>query len=212
MAGEGALLFVAERSGALLLVATLLAFVLRPLPRAWAGAIVAILVALAAVVPIGGPTAVDFVFSMIGPLSAAGLLLVASQLVRHLTRRPLATSAAGLPALAAGVAILGLAFYPPAMGLGRLDPYALGYAGWAVPVVMMALAALAALLRAPAVIAWSALAAAMFLAGLSPSRNLWDCLLDPVGWFAALILLAEFTLQQWKRRRRAPPPKRETVL
>lgn len=209
MPAEGALLFAAERAGALLLIAALLAFVLRPLPRLAAVGAVAVASVMAAFIPLRELTPVDLLFSMIGPLSAAGLLLVGSQLVRHLTRGPPAGRGVGMPAMAFAVVVLGVAFYPPAMGLGRFDPYALGYAGWAVPVVLIALSALGVLFRAPAILVWVALSAAIFLAGLSPSRNLWDSVLDPVGWFAALILIGELAVRRRKRRRGAPPQERE---
>lgn len=112
------------------------------------------------------------------------------------TLQLLALSLAGRPAPigrapAAALAIFGIAFYVLALGLGDLDPYRLGYAGWPA-------AALVAVLAAAALLAWRrgqplwlwllAVNLAVFAAGLPESGNLWDALFDPLLVAAALIL------------------------
>ncbi|MDR2032602.1 MAG: hypothetical protein LBP86_10225 [Azoarcus sp.] len=79
------------------------------------------------------------------------------------------------------ITITALLFYPPALGLGPVDPYAWGYGGAAALPLLVGALALAAWLGG-----WrtSALALAAALAAwrmhLLDSANLWDYLLDPL--------------------------------
>ena len=88
------------------------------------------------------------------------------------------------------IAIIALAFYPFALGVGMIDPYAWGYGSIAFLIAVILLALICALANwtkgtwiiAIAIIAWSA--------HWHESANLWDYLLDPllVIWvFADLI-------------------------
>jgi hypothetical protein len=77
------------------------------------------------------------------------------------------------------VAIISLCFYPFALGLGMIDPYAWGYGSIAFLVAVLFLAALCGLANwtkgvwiiAIAILAWSV--------HWHESANLWDYLLDP---------------------------------
>jgi hypothetical protein len=93
-----------------------------------------------------------------------------------------------LPPLIAALALL---FYPPALGLGMLDPYAWGHdEALALPLVVGALALAAWLAN------WRMSALALVLAltlwrlRLLESTNLWDYLLDPLLTFTTFGLLA----------------------
>ncbi|MBD5800653.1 hypothetical protein AZOA_00530 [Azoarcus sp. Aa7] len=91
--------------------------------------------------------------------------------------------------VAALAAVAGLAFYPPALGLGAIDPYAWGYGGAVMP-----LAAGAVALAAAATGRW--VTAGALTAGLAAwrlqlleSTNLWDYLIDPLLVSGGLIWL-----------------------
>jgi hypothetical protein len=81
----------------------------------------------------------------------------------------------------------GVLLYPMALGLGPFDPYALGYRS---PWLLLVVAVLAGLVwwigqRLPLICLAAGVAA--FAAGLLPSQNLWDYLLDPFVVIAAAL-------------------------
>ena len=96
------------------------------------------------------------------------------------------------------IAIIAIGFYPFALGLGMIDPYAWGYGSIAFLVVVLAFALVCGLANwskgvwiiAIAIIAWSA--------HWHESANLWDYILDP---FLAIWALAAFFGALNKRRR-----------
>ncbi|GHU05706.1 hypothetical protein FACS1894158_09390 [Betaproteobacteria bacterium] len=104
-----------------------------------------------------------------------------------------------LPAL---IALTALLFYPPALGLGLLDPYVWGYDEALVLPLLVGALALAAWLAN-----WRASALALVLAltlwrlRLLESANLWDYLLDPLLAFAALGMLAARGIKRMRRMR-----------
>lgn len=86
-------------------------------------------------------------------------------------------------------AVAGLLFYPPALGLGAIDPYAWGYGGAVLPLAVGAVA-LAAAAAGRWVIAGALTAAlAMWRLQLLESTNLWDYLIDPLLVSGGLIWL-----------------------
>ena len=96
------------------------------------------------------------------------------------------------------IAIIAIGFYPFALGLGMIDPYAWGYGSIAFLVVVLAFALVCGLANwskgvwiiAIAILAWSA--------HWHESANLWDYILDP---FLAIWALAAFFGARNKRRR-----------
>ena len=96
------------------------------------------------------------------------------------------------------IAIIAIGFYPIALGLGMIDPYAWGYGSIAFLVVVLAFALVCGLANwskgvwiiAIAILAWSA--------HWHESANLWDYILDP---FLAIWALAAFFGALNKRRR-----------
>jgi hypothetical protein len=109
-----------------------------------------------------------------------------------------------LPLILVAIALL---FYPPALGLGLIDPYAWGYdealilplaVGGAALTGWLAGWRLSALVLVFALVAWRV--------HLLASTNLWDYLFDPLLVLGALWVLVARTLRPALRRLRARTP------
>ena len=133
---------------------------------------------------------VAYVRGVAGDLSVVLTLLLWSSLLPSSKPAPLAFKFA--------VAIITLCFYPFALGLGMIDPYAWGYGSIAFLVVVLFFALVCGLANwskgvwiiAIAIIAWAA--------HWHESANLWDYLLDP---FLAIWALIAFIGVLYRRRR-----------
>lgn len=131
-----------------------------------------------------------YVRGVTGDLSIVLTLLLWSSLLTASKPTPVAFKLA--------IAIIAIGFYPFALGLGMIDPYAWGYGSIAFLVVVLAFALVCGLANwskgvwiiAIAIIAWSA--------HWHESANLWDYILDP---FLAIWALAAFFGALNKRRR-----------
>ena len=104
-----------------------------------------------------------------------------------------------------GLALLGVAFYFLALGLGEgladYDPYRLGYQPWAL-LPFLALPALYAWWRGQALGLWLlSIDLLAWAAGLPESPNLWDTLLDPLLVLACLFLAVR---NGWRRHTQTP--------
>ena len=86
-----------------------------------------------------------------------------------------------------GVVLVGVVFYPLALGLSLLDPYHFGYAPSDMTVLLVSVSVIAWLRgqRALAVVILLPLLA--FDLRLFESANLWDYLLDPILFIYAVI-------------------------
>lgn len=142
-------------------------------------------------VPAGGIHLGGYVRGVLGDLSITTLILLG----HHLTGRYCGRAWLAPPELRVvrgTIGITGLLFYPLALGVSPLDPYAWGYASLTLPGLLLA-AVLGLWLYGLRAAAWLWLAvAAAFVLGLLESTNLWDYLLDPWlvfyvwgGWIAA---------------------------
>lgn len=180
--------YVADRLGAIFLVAAAFSLATRWLPRHWGAAVLVACTAAAILIPIGGLTLVDLVFSGVGALSAATVFLAATAILRNAGAIPAAPR--GTPTMAGSVVLLGALLYASAFGVGPVDAYGLGYRGWALPGLLLAILSIAALLRSTATAVWVGLAAAFFILRVGPSRNFWDYVIDPVASLWATVLLA----------------------
>lgn len=102
------------------------------------------------------------------------------------------------------IVIVGLFFYPAALGLGPLDPYAGGYLNKAHGILapLLFISALAALMiiayfnKQQRLLLCLVVATMAFQLSLLESNNLWDYLFDPLIYFYALFLL----IYQWKTK------------
>lgn len=148
--------------------------------------------------PVGGLSALAVLQGVFSGLSVgSALLLGALALPRVFPALPAPFAKHESRRLSFILATPALFFYPAALGLGPVDPYAWGYRGApALPLILGALA-LAAWLGG-----WRFSALALLLAlsawrlDLLASSNLWDYLFDPLLVLAALIASGISLLQK----------------
>lgn len=103
------------------------------------------------------------------------------------------------------VALVAVWFYPMSLGASPLDPYALGYGDFRFSSALLMLGLLAWLLRAWAACVILALGQLAYAAGLMPSDNLWDYLVDP--WLA--LFAFGWLIRDGRKRLRASQPASE---
>jgi hypothetical protein len=191
---------LAERLGTVLLAASIAMAIARFLFRSAAVVAATGVLAIALLaVPIGPLPGLAYVFSVLGPLGAATLVLLTVAIVDALA--PAATLPTGLRTtpLAATVLIAAAAFYPLVLGIGRFDPYSLGFSGLILPVGLGAILVLAVILRSAAMVIWLGLGLAMFLMNAYGSRNLLDYLIDPVSVPVAIAVLVRALVLRLRR-------------
>lgn len=176
--------------GAILLIANVAVSLSRNYLRsrtllAAAGAIAAAL----SVIPIGQASAASWVLGIIDPLSITTMAILAYGMANVLGFAALPDSKTNsedvwLTAIVLIVAALGL--YPASLGALSYDPYALGYGGFALPVMLSAPIAYSAWRNCMITPGLIALALAAWHLQLLESTNLWDYLLDPLAPALAL--------------------------
>jgi hypothetical protein len=151
-----------------------------------------ILLAIGLFLPVYGLTFAEWLRSVIGDLSILTLIIFSDSLLRRLFKRSF-LDLSSRNTLLLGVGILGLVFYPLALGLGSFDPYQLGFTPLILPLVLGLISVYAwfAGKRIIAIILLLPLIA--FNLRLLESVNLWDYLMDPILLIYALIQLA----MQW---------------
>lgn len=141
-------------------------------------------------IPFGGMPIAAYVRGVTGDLSITTLVLLWCALLRPWFGC-VAVEAKHRYALLIMIALVALALYPMALGIGAYDPYRLGYGNLQFVTVLLLLA-LAAWFRKSSLIALCiALATLAWAVGWYKSGNLWDYLLDP---FMAIYALAVITI------------------
>ncbi|NMG73592.1 hypothetical protein [Aromatoleum diolicum] len=103
--------------------------------------------------------------------------------------------------IAALVALTGLLFYPPALGLGVVDPYAWGYGSAALPLAAGALALTCGAAGRWVLAAALTAALAAWRLKLLDSPNLWDYLIDPLLAIGGLLALALYAVRRKSAKR-----------
>jgi len=161
--------------------------------------VIAALLALCLFLPLSGLTISQWSRSVLGDLSIFTLLVLLNILAQRLFGRNF-ISPDTRKKLLFGVVMVGVVFYPLALGVSSFDPYQLGYS----PVfmtVLLCLASIIAWLRAQrelAVILLMPLLA--YELHMLESVNLWDYLLDPVLLvYAAVQCLATFHFHAFRK-------------
>lgn len=141
--------------------------------------VVALMVGLSMFIPVYGLSLAQWLRSALGDLSIFSLLILLNILAQRLFNRSLLCSSSKNILLVA-VVVVGVIFYPLALGVSDFDPYRLGYS----PVYLSVILCLAS------VFAWTKMMRDLAIVLLLPvlaynlhlleSANLWDYLLDPV--------------------------------
>jgi len=136
-----------------------------------------------------------YVRGVVGDLSIVSTLLLWSTLLPSLKGEPLAFKWS--------IAIIALCFYPFALGLSMIDPYAWGYGSNIFLLAVLLSAVICALANwtkgtwiiGLAIIAW--------VIHWHESANLWDYLLDPLLVIWAIFALVSLFLQKRKEKFRS---------
>ncbi len=98
------------------------------------------------------------------------------------------------------IALVAIVFYPLALGVGMLDPYAWGYGSIAFLAAVIATALVALLMGSNRMAIILAIAILAWAAGWHESANLWDYILDPFLGFWAIGSLIQSVLRSRKAR------------
>jgi hypothetical protein len=95
------------------------------------------------------------------------------------------------------IALVAIVFYPLALGVSMLDPYAWGYGSIALLVAVIATAMVALLMGSNRIAIILAIAILAWAAGWHESTNLWDYILDP---FLGLWAIGSLIRSAWRAR------------
>ena len=191
-----------EQLGAFLLIAGIAASAAARFapPSRLATVVASVVAAVAVLLPVGGLSATDFLYSIIGPLSGASLVLLALGYANLLWPDKPLDRVFGVPVLSIVVIAIGVPLYGIELGGARLDLYRWGYAGWVLPAALLVLLLIGFWRGAFAIALWLLLSGAMYLADLYASRNLFDYLLDPVAVVLSCVVLARAFIVRKPRR------------
>ena len=174
--------------GQVLLMAVLLALLLGRLVKLSRQRmlIVAVLLVAGLLLPVYGLSIAQWLRSALGDLSILTLVVFSNILMQRLFNYRLLAPATR-NTLLLGVALVGVVFYPLALGVSAFDPYRLGYAAVLMSVLLCLASIIAWLgtMRGLAIILLLPLLA--FNLHLLESYNLWDYLLDPILLIYALL-------------------------
>jgi hypothetical protein len=136
---------------------------------------------------------VAYVRGVIGDLSIVTMLLLWTSLLPGRKPTPLAFKVS--------VACIAIVFYPLALGLGMIDPYAWGYGSTLFFIAVLLFAVVCGLANWSKGVWMIAIAILAWAAHWHESANLWDYLLDP--FLAIWTLMAVFGVFYKRRRDKA---------
>ena len=136
---------------------------------------------------------VAYVRGVIGDLSIVTMLLLWTSLLPGRKPTPLAFKVS--------VACIAIVFYPLALGLGMIDPYAWGYGSTLFFIAVLLFAVVCGLANWSKGVWMIAIAILAWAAHWHESANLWDYLLDP--FLAIWALMAVFGVFYKRRRDKA---------
>lgn len=162
-------------------------------------AAIALLLLLGLFVPVNGLSVAQWLRSVVGDLSVLTLVVFLNILMQRLLNFSL-LGVTSRKLLLMGVVMIGVVFYPLALGLTAYDPYQLGYTPVLLSVLLVSLSLILWVVRHRDLAVILLLPLLAYNLHLLESTNLWDYLLDPVLLIYALVqTLAGFKLLQNKR-------------
>ena len=148
--------------------------------------VVAVLLVPGLFLPIHGLSIAQWLRSALGDFSILTLVVFSNVLAQRLFNYRLLAPITR-HTLLLGVALVGVVFYPLALGVSAFDPYQLGYSPLVMS-VLLCFASIIAWLRAMRVLAIILLLPLLaYNLHLLESYNLWDYLLDPILLLYALV-------------------------
>lgn len=179
--------YLLDRSSAALLVfmtGAALSWIV-PLTTAKRAAIGIAAIVIAALTPISTRSGFEWIVSAIERPSAPGLFLLILCAITATTGRRF-DSGAEFRFGTAMLVIAGLFLYPGAIGFLNYDTYVLGYGGYLLPLMLVAILAYAIYRRYFFIVGAINIAILGFLLAAGRSLNLWDYIIDPVAWLLAI--------------------------
>lgn len=149
-------------------------------------AVLGVLLVVGFFIPLAGSSVTQWLRSIVGDMSVLTLVLLADILARRCWNHAL-LAAATRTALLVGAGLVGVVFYPLALGVGSFDPYRLGFAPVALAAVLVVLSIIAWQRRARGLAVILLLPLLAYNLHLLEADNLWNYLLDPVLVIYALV-------------------------
>lgn len=174
------------------------------LNKAWRLALLIALLA-ASFIPLDGLTLAAYLRSHIDDLAITSLVFMVWGCLRRLDVLPPAQH--GQTRVLILFAAMALVLYPATLGLSDLDPYRLGYSPRPLLIFVALLTLGLFYLRNGLAVVMLASATLAFVAGIKPSHNYWDYLIDPLlGLYCclALLMLATRWAYRWLMTLRSP--------
>ncbi|WP_283180646.1 hypothetical protein [Pseudomonas svalbardensis] len=166
------------------------------LHRTWRIALLAVLLA-ASFISLDGLSLAAYLRSYIDDLAITSMVFMAWGCLRRLDILPPARGKTGVLILFAAMALV---LYPATLGMSDLDPYRFGYSPRPMLIFVAALTLGLFYLRNGLAVVMLASATLAFIAGIKPSQNYWDYLVDPLlGLYCCMALLMPAV--RWTYRR-----------
>ncbi|MEO4015857.1 MULTISPECIES: hypothetical protein [Pseudomonas] len=171
--------------------------------RTWRIALLAALLAVS-FIPLDGLSLAAYLRSYIDDLAITSMVFMAWGCLRRLDILPPARGKTGVLILFAAMALV---LYPATLGMSDLDPYRFGYSPRPMLIFLAVLTLGLFYLRNGLAVVMLASATLAFIAGIKPSQNYWDYLVDPLlGLYccvALLMLAVRWTYRRATKRRGA---------
>jgi hypothetical protein len=166
------------------------------LPRSRRIALLAALLA-ASFIPLNGLSLAAYMRSYIDDLAITSMVFMAWGCLRRLDILPPARGKTSVLILFAAMALV---LYPATLGMSDLDPYRFGYSPRDLLIFLAVLTLGLFYLRYGLAVVMLASATLAFIAGIKPSQNYWDYLIDPLlGLYCCVALL--MLAMRWTYRR-----------
>ena len=173
------------------------------LHRSWRIALLAALLAVS-FIALDGLSLAAYLRSYIDDLAITSMVFMAWGCLRRLDVLPPARGKTGVLILFAAMAVV---LYPATLGMSDLDPYRFGYSPRVMLIFLGVLTLGLFYLRNGLAVVMLASATLAFIAGIKPSQNYWDYLVDPLlGLYccvALLMLAVRWTYRRATKRRGA---------
>ena len=160
-------------------------------------------IALAISVPLADSSLIGALRGLFAGLSVATQVVLTALFVARVKRGGVFAGGERVSIAVLATAV-GALFYPLALGLGPVDPYAWGYAGATLATIAGGVGLLAWLAGLRMLALCIVLALPAWRLQLLASPNLWDYLIDPLLAIGALIALILMALKSARRVRSRP--------